>query len=103
MVKTYSNGLVPLISIESYYLSSNWLEREVWDMFGLKFLFHSNLRRILTDYGFKGHPLRKEFPLIGYIDVYYNDAIQNISFGNVEVSQSMRFYTFENPWNKWAK
>lgn len=66
-------------------------------MFGIKFLFHYGLRRILTDYGFKGHPLRKDFPLIGYVDVYYDDSIQNIRCTPIELHQHLRFFKFENP------
>jgi NADH:ubiquinone oxidoreductase subunit C len=66
-------------------------------MFGIKFLFHSNLRRILTDYGFNGHPLRKDFPLLGYFEIIYDDSKQVIGFCPVEVSQAMRFYQTENP------
>jgi NADH:ubiquinone oxidoreductase subunit C len=69
-------------------------------MYGIKFLCHFSLRRILTDYGFKGHPLRKDFPLIGYIDIYYDDRIQGISINAVEIAQALRYYEFENPWNK---
>jgi len=66
-------------------------------MYGLKFLFHGNLRRILTDYGFKGHPLRKDFPLIGYVDMYYNELFNGLALGAVEITQLLRFYDFENP------
>lgn len=66
-------------------------------MYGIKFLFHPNLRRILTDYGLKGHPLRRDFPLIGYLEVYYDNIIQSISFSPIETSQNYRFYRFENP------
>jgi NADH:ubiquinone oxidoreductase subunit C len=68
-------------------------------MFGIKFLFHPNLRRILTDYGFNGHPFRKDFPLIGYLEVFYDDSKQAIGIHPVEVSQAMRFYQLNNPWN----
>jgi len=73
------------------------LEREAWDMFGIKFLFHPNLRRILTDYNFKGHPLRKDFPIIGYVELIYNDSIQSIQVVPVEITQSLRFFEFLNP------
>jgi NADH:ubiquinone oxidoreductase subunit C len=64
---------------------------------GIKFLFHYGLRKILSDYGFKGHPLRKDFPLIGYCDVYYDDSIQSIKYNPIELAQSLRFFKFENP------
>jgi len=67
-------------------------------MFGIKFIFHPNLRRILTDYTFKGHPLRKDFPLVGYTEVFYNDSIQDIQIIPVELTQNLRFYSFLNPW-----
>jgi len=66
-------------------------------MYGIKFLFHKNLRRILTDYGFTGHPLRKDFPLVGYIDIYYDEVLQGIAFSAIEVAQVFRYYEFENP------
>jgi NADH:ubiquinone oxidoreductase subunit C len=66
-------------------------------MYGIKFLFNMDLRRILTDYGFKGHPLRKDFPLSGYIDVWYDDSIQSIKVAPLELAQSLRFFKFENP------
>lgn len=99
--KVITNGLQPMLSLTKLFLSSDWLEREVWDMFGIKFLFHSNLRRILTDYGFNGHPLRKDFPLLGYFELFYDDSKQVIGFCPVEVSQAMRFYQTENPWVNW--
>ena len=66
-------------------------------MFGLRFLFHQNLRRILTDYGFKGYPLRKDFPLIGFIELRYDDLFQSILIEPVELSQIFRFFRFQNP------
>jgi len=66
-------------------------------MFGIKFLFHKNLRRILTDYGFKGYPLRKDFPLIGFFELRYDDLYQSIFVEPVELSQLFRFFKFQNP------
>lgn len=100
-LKIFTNGIKTIYSISNFYKSSLWLEREAWDMYGIKFLFHFGLRRILTDYGFKGHPLRKDFPLLGYVDVYYDDSIQTIKVSPIELSQSLRFYKFDNPWIKW--
>jgi len=100
-VKLFTDGLKSIYSIGNLYKSSLWLEREVWDMFGIKFLFHIGLRRILTDYGFKGYPLRKDFPLLGYVDVFYDDSIQSIKVVPLELAQNLRFFKFSNPWNKW--
>ena len=101
ILKSYTDGVKIIYSISNFYKSSSWLEREVWDMFGIKFLFHKGLRRILTDYGFKGYPLRKDFPLLGYVDVFYDDSIQLIKVSPIELAQSIRFYKFDNPWMKW--
>jgi len=68
-VKTYTDELTPVDSINSIFKAADWYEREVWDMFGVFFSNHPDLRRILTDYGFEGHPLRKDFPLSGYVEV----------------------------------
>lgn len=103
IIKTYTNGLFSIPSLSRLYSSSQWLEREVWDMFGIKFIFHPNLRRILTDYGFKGFPLRKDFPLMGYFEMFYNDTAQIISITAVEMTQNLRFYRFNNSWNNWCK
>lgn len=100
-LKLFTNGYNLVYSLSQLYKSSIWLERELWDFFGIKFLFHTGLRKILTDYGFKGHPLKKDFPLLGYIDIYYDDSIQAIKYNPIELAQSLRFFKFENPWNKW--
>jgi NADH:ubiquinone oxidoreductase subunit C len=68
-------------------------------MFGIKILLHPDLRRILTDYGFYGYPLRKEFPLIGYIELRYDDILQSVCIEQVETSQGYRFFHFESPWS----
>lgn len=90
-----------VISISKIFKSANWLEREIWDLFGLKFIYHNDLRRILTDYGFLGHPLLKQFPLIGFIELRYDDLILNIIKEAVEMSQMYRFFRFTNPWTIW--
>jgi len=90
-----------IISINKLFKSVLWLEREIWDLFGIKFIFHYDLRRILTDYGFLGHPLLKQFPLIGFIELRYDDSIFNIIKEAVEMSQMYRFFRFINPWVIW--
>jgi len=90
-----------MISISNLYNSTAWLEREIWDLFGIKFIYHKDLRRILTDYGFLGHPLLKQFPLIGFIELRYDDSILNILKEAVEMSQMYRLFRFMNPWVIW--
>jgi NADH:ubiquinone oxidoreductase subunit C len=101
IVKIYTDGINLVYSIGNLYKAALWLEREAWDLYGIKFFMHKGLRRILTDYGFKGFPLRKDFPLIGYVDVFYDDSMQLIKVAPIELAQSLRFYKFENPWMKW--
>lgn len=93
-VKISSSSLNPIISVISIYASANWLEREIWDMFGIFFFFNQSLTRILTDYGFKGHPLRKDFPLTGYFEAFYNDLIKSVVFTKVSLSQDYRNFSF---------
>ncbi len=100
-IKIFTSGFKIIYTLSNFFKSALWLEREIWDMYGIKFLFHIGLRRILTDYGFKGHPLRKDFPLSGYVDVYFDDNTQSIKVAPLELSQSLRFFKFDNPWNKW--
>lgn len=91
-----SRELVPLESITSIHKSADWLEREVWDMFGVFFVGHKDLRRILTDYGFKGHPLRKDFPLTGFTELRYNDFMKKINYDSVTLAQDYRIFIFNN-------
>jgi NADH:ubiquinone oxidoreductase subunit C len=84
------NNLVP--SATSVYNSANWLEREAYDMFGVIFSGNSDLRRILTDYGFEGHPLRKDFPLSGFVEVSYQDSLKRVVAKPIELSQEFRFF-----------
>lgn len=87
-------------SVSGLYSSAGWLEREVWDMFGIYFVEHMDLRRILTDYGFDGFPLRKDFPLIGYVEVRYDSGFKYIRIEPVEIMQEMRVYSSNSPWVK---
>lgn len=86
-----------MMTCSDLFTSAGWAERECWDMLGVMFLGNMDIRRILTDYGFSGHPLRKEFPLTGFIEVRYNDSLKRIVFEPVELSQEMRFFDFSNP------
>ena len=85
-------------SVTSIYESAGWWEREVFDMFGVKFSGHPDLRRILTDYGFEGHPLRKDFPLMGYTEVRYSDKEGRVVSEPVKLPQAYREFNFESPW-----
>lgn len=87
-----------LTSITKLFKSAAWLERECWDMFGVIFFNNLDLRRILTDYGFLGHPLKKEFPLMGFNEVRYNEINKRVIFEPVELVQELRFFDFTNPW-----
>jgi len=98
-VFTKANEFFYLFSTMGIYQSSNWSEREIFDFFGIFFLGNKDLRRILTDYGFKGFPLRKDFPVSGYIDVYYDDNQKRIYYRNLELSQEYRNFNLKNSWN----
>lgn len=93
----------PINSITEIYSSAGWWEREVWDMFGIFFFNHPDLRRILTDYGFEGHPLRKDFPLSGYVEVRYDDSEKRVINENIELSQEFRYFDFSSPWEQTEK
>jgi NADH-quinone oxidoreductase subunit C len=85
-------------SITSLFPSANWYEREVWDLFGITFVNHPDLRRILTDYGFSGFPLRKDFPLSGNVEVRYDMASKKVIYEPVKLTQDFRDFDFESPW-----
>ena len=85
-------------SLTSIFPSANWMEREVFDMYGVNFKDHPDLRRILTDYGFEGHPLRKDFPLTGYVEFKYDDTKKRVISEPVELAQQFRSFEFRSPW-----
>nr|YP_009647123.1 NADH dehydrogenase subunit 9 [Chloropicon maureeniae]QBX98814.1 NADH dehydrogenase subunit 9 [Chloropicon maureeniae] len=86
-------------SVTDVYQSALWSERETWDLYGIYFHDHPDLRRILTDYGFTGHPLRKDFPLSGYTEVRYDDTEKRVIYEPVELTQEYRSFDFANPWD----
>ena len=87
-----------LSSLTSIFPSANWMEREVFDMYGIEFKDHPDLRRILTDYGFKGHPLRKDFPLTGHNEVRYSEEDKKVIYEPVKLEQNYRNFDYESPW-----
>ena len=95
-VRATEDDLVP--SIVRVFSSANWYEREVWDLYGVMFSDHPDLRRILTDYGFEGHPLRKDFPLTGHVEVRYDEAQKRVVYEPVKLTQAFRSFDFMSPW-----
>ena len=102
-IKVAVDELTPVPSITSIYNAAGWFERETWDLFGIFFSDHPDLRRILTDYGFEGHPLRKDFPLSGYVEVRYDDEQKRIVSEPVELTQEFRHFDFVSPWEQTTK
>lgn len=100
-VKTYADEATPVPSITSLYDGANWYEREVYDMFGVFFTDHPDLRRIMTDYGFDGHPLRKDFPLTGYTEIRYDEEKKRIVVEPLEMTQAFR--NFEGGSSSWEQ
>jgi len=99
LVKVRVDELETLPSRTGRYKSANWMERERWDMFGVGVEGHPDLRRILTDYGFEGHPMRKDFPLTGYTEVRYDETLKRVVSEPVELTQEFRAFEYGNPWS----
>jgi NADH/F420H2 dehydrogenase subunit C len=97
-VKVFVDELTSVNSVIPIFKNANWWEREVWDMYGIYFKNHIDLRRILTDYGFEGYPMRKEFPLSGFIELSYNNNKKRIVLEQIELAQEFRSFVFEIPW-----
>lgn len=97
-VKTLVNETTPLPSLTPLFDGVNWMERETWDMFGIYFYNHPDLRRILTDYGFDGFPLTKNYPLSGYMEVRYDDEQKRVVNEPIEISQEFRNFDMVSPW-----
>jgi NADH/F420H2 dehydrogenase subunit C len=97
-LKVFVNDITSVESAIAVYTNADWWEREVWDLFGIYFNNHPDLRRILTDYGFEGYPMRKDFPLSGYVELKYDRNKKRIVLNSIELSQEFRFFCFETPW-----
>jgi NADH-quinone oxidoreductase subunit C len=97
-MKVSTDEDTPVPSICSVYNTANWFEREAYDLFGVLFSDHPDLRRILTDYGFEGHPLRKDFPLTGHVQVRYDDEEKRVVYEPVKLTQDFRSFDFLSPW-----
>ena len=97
-VKLETDEATPVPSMVGVFSASNWFEREAYDMYGILFSGHPDLRRLLTDYGFQGYPLRKDFPLTGYVEVRYDDEQKRVVYEPVELTQEFRTFDFESPW-----
>lgn len=99
-VRGFISVFESLKSLVFLFSSANWLEREVWDLYGIFIIGHPDLRRILTDYGFLGFPFRKDFPLSGYVELRYDEVNKYVVVEPLELSQEFRYFKFENPWKK---
>ena len=97
-VKVETDETTPVDSIIEVFPGADWFERETYDLYGVLFIGHPDMRRILTDYGFEGHPLRKDFPLTGFVEVHYDDELKRVVYAPVRLAQEFRNFDFLSPW-----
>ncbi len=97
-VKTSTDEDMPVPSVSGLFSSAAWFEREAWDLYGIFFSDHPDLRRLLTDYGFEGYPMRKDFPLTGYVEVRYDDEQKRVVYEPVSLTQEFRSFDYLSPW-----
>jgi len=97
-IKTFVDEITPLTSVVSIFPAATWWEREIWDLFGVFFTQNDEIKRILTDYGFEGHPLRKDFPLSGYVESRYNDKLKRVVCESIDHAQEFRNFDFTSSW-----
>ena len=97
-VKIETDEATPVLSVIEVFPNADWYEREIYDLYGVVFTGHPDMRRILTDYGFEGHPLRKDFPLTGFVEVRYDDGLKRVVYEPVRLTQEFRNFDFLSPW-----
>jgi NADH-quinone oxidoreductase subunit C len=97
-IKVATDEVTPVPSIIAVFPGADWFERETWDLYGVMFTGHPDMRRLLTDYGFEGHPLRKDFPLTGFVEVRYDDEVKRVVYEPVRLAQEFRNFDFLSPW-----
>lgn len=102
-LKLFVDELTPVNTIEKVYPAATWWEAEIWDMFGIFFYNQYNLTRLLTDYGFQGYPLRKDFPLTGFLEARFNYPKNRVAYENLELAQEYRTFIYLSPWENYKK